>query len=128
MRITRQEHRMRFAALLLAALLAFCWHNVVIQTHVHLPTSGCGAISPITICPANSHSNRQNPKIPDRQDDCPLCHELAVSGHYLAPPPIIFIPPVLILVWAVVAGHQRGGLQRRSHRWQSRAPPHSLRS
>jgi hypothetical protein len=112
-------------SLLLALLMlaAFLGQSIATQTHIHFrsdaPLSAATAASP----GAKTGPIQSATAPPSALGDCPLCRELAMSGHYVLPDPIPlfegrFAPfGLAALSIAVLACRQR------SHRWQSRAPP-----
>lgn len=119
---------MRHTAFLLAALLAFGWQSLVTQTHVH-PAGPTAAFAAITGKFSPSYaSGEPRGKASGRPADCPLCYELALSGVYLASAPMAFTPPVLPAWWQAATPALGTSLQLRSHSWQSRAPPFSIRT
>lgn len=109
--------------ILLAALLAFSWQSVLVQTHRHIQLSASRAVVALH---DGSAKPRQSHTPSDSSANCPICRELAHATHYLAPAAIVFIAaPATIAplgsVLSVLPAHHR-----RWHRWRSREPPLSL--
>jgi hypothetical protein len=109
--------RARDAALLIVVLLAFVWHGIVVQTHIH-PVEA-PAIAVHAASPGSIHQDRRE----DRSNDCPLCREVALSGAYVAPAAIALPVLVACRVWLAAAGPETRSRKTCSHAWQSRAPP-----
>ncbi|BAI96727.1 MULTISPECIES: DUF2946 family protein [Sphingobium] len=110
----------RGLAVLLATLLAFTWHSLVVQTHVHrvsvTVTHGGEAkrVSP------HEHSH-DNPE--DAPTNCPLCDEIGLSGDYLLPPVPSLPEPAVAVAWVWASIFLFSFKSDRSHSWRSRAPP-----
>jgi len=117
----RQAPGFRSALALLLVLAAFLGQSIVTQSHVHFADESVQVAAAATShgqsATTSKHRRGESPA------DCPLCRELALSGHYLMPAPVVlpellaltvglFLLPVMALAW-------RG----RSHSWRSRAPP-----
>lgn len=117
--------RTRFAAVLFAALLAFCWQSFVVQTHVHFePNAGVGAASGQT-----SSMNSDPFKGPtNTPTSCPICQEIAHDGVYLLPTPVEFDAPEPAPFWQPVATSLVRLVTKASHAWRSRAPPTQLQA
>jgi len=105
---------------MLAALLG---QSIAVQSHLHnAGGAGWGAAAAAAENGARhgvsiSHGPASVPA------DCPLCRELAMSGHYLAPGPMAFFKSLPQLPWLFVLPVAALLCRPRSHRWQSRAPP-----
>lgn len=120
-------------ALLLLAILAFGWHSFLTQTHFHpgrIETGGasCSVVAASGDCASHHLSDTHRGKSSGDDGGCLLCHEMAMSGLFIAPTPISFTPPVLAALWQGEPAPLVGRPQARSHIWQSRAPPHFLQS
>jgi hypothetical protein len=110
-------------ALLLAVLLAFSWQSFVTQTHQHFDF---GTLSATAKAEGSGQTGQQSPL--DQQDNCPICRGIAHAGAYLLPAPIALNVPVPVVFWLALATIFGLSLTRRSHAWQSRAPPHQLQA
>lgn len=103
-------------ALLLGLIALVTWQSVVTQSHVHASTGGTHLVRD-RVAPAPAQ---------DRSDDpatCPICRELASSGDYLPPAPIIVHAVAPSLPAALVERPQPSIEQTRWLAWRSRAPP-----
>lgn len=113
----------RSNALVLAAMLlvmaSFTWRSFVTETHLDLPVNSHAALS------LSSEGQRLvNDKAPPAHpSDCPICREMAVSGHFLPPALVELTLPSPSAAIAAVARVLHSSGFARSHRWQSRAPP-----
>lgn len=130
---TQQRHgwrapaRLGRLAFLLAVLTAFSWQSFVAQTHQHPgldPASA--AIATRTADAAPGVSGAQSPF--DQPASCPICREIAHAGAYLLPTPVTFDAPAPVAFWRADAPSFRPVLAKRSHAWQSRAPPLQLQA
>lgn len=106
-------------ALLLLVLTSFTGRSFVTGTHLDLPASqlslsGQGVSGPVLT---------REKDAPAHPSDCPICREMAMSGHFLPPAPVeLTLPSGSAAIAATTRVLQStGGL--RSHAWQSRAPP-----
>lgn len=113
----------RSNALVLAAMLlvmaSFTWRSFVTETHLDLPVSS-------HVAPGLSPDDQRlvSEKAPPAHPaDCPICREMAVSGHFLPPAPVALSLPAPSAAIAAVARVLHSSGFARSHRWQSRAPP-----
>lgn len=114
---------MRHAALVVLALAAFGWQSLITQTHFHLRSSTCVDIATWTECASPAKGTQHGKSGSDQDSGCLLCHELALSGHYLAAAGISFTAPVLVAHWLAESPMLPALPQTRSHIWKSRAPP-----
>jgi hypothetical protein len=106
-------------ALVLALLAAFLLQSFLTATHVHDPAASASSI-------AAGHDGAQKPahrRAPDPATNCPVCHAVAQSGHYLASAPIVFVAAASTAIWLFAAAFRESIPARRSHAWNSRAPP-----
>ena len=117
---------MRHSAFLLAALLAFVWQSFATQTHVHPHDATPAAAHALTASGTARTVSAGHSKTPGDASGCLLCHELALSGLYIAPAPVTFTPPVPARLWQAGPKVLTGHPQPRSHIWRSRAPPAAL--
>jgi len=118
--------RSRWAAVLLAALLAFCWQSFVTQTHLHFEPSTYGALvtgqgSPVAQADTGKNSS-------DTPATCPICQEIAHGGLYLLPTPAALTPPEPAAAWQAVVAPPARAVNTPSHAWRSRAPPIQLQA
>jgi hypothetical protein len=113
-RLGRGAQRL-WLALVGALLLSLSWQSVVLQTHRHFaPFAGTATTrvaSPDNQSPADLPSN------------CPICRELAHAGPVVLPAPVAIDAPAPLVFWFAVSVLLGLALVRRSHAWQSRAPP-----
>lgn len=114
---------MRHAALVLLAVAALGWQSLITQTHFHLRSATCVDIAAWTGCAPLTKGTPHGKTGPDQDGGCLLCHELALSGHYLASAGVSFAAPVLVAHWLVETAIAPTLPQTRSHIWKSRAPP-----
>jgi hypothetical protein len=113
-------------AVLLAMLVVFSWQSFVAQTHNHFDRTPIATAAGTTGAVAASSSDRNSPY--DSPANCPICREIAQSGAYLPPAPIVLPAPQAMLIW-LVAGLSFGlVLERRLLGWRSRAPPVQLQA
>jgi hypothetical protein len=116
----------RFRAVLaLCLLVAFAWQGVLTQTHLHIRPAGDVAAS------VRSVSDTAVPKHRSRSDSpasCPICIEVALSGHYLGTSVAELATPALALVWYDAPRLRASSRQTQSHDWRSRAPPRQLQA
>jgi hypothetical protein len=109
----------RETAVLLLALLAFCWQSAVTQTHIHFHSDSLRSATAQGELRAAHHGKGSDPA------DCLLCKELAQSGHYLTPAPILLVIPAGLAFLAPDAAERLARRLTNSHSWRSRAPPTS---
>jgi hypothetical protein len=108
----------------ISVALLFGLSNYFVQSHVHIPTS-------LTI---GSHASYQDHgpksgaglKLQSHNDDpadCPLCQADIMSGAFVTPAPVVFVPIIayVLTVFLPIAHGVR--LTHLSHNWQGRAPP-----
>lgn len=98
-------------------LLALLLQSFFVETHLHQPAGQASihrdagtAVAAERPAPAN-HSL------------CPLCAEMALSGHYIAPGAITFAAPVALDFWLYRPVALAIARRQAAHHWQSRAPP-----
>jgi hypothetical protein len=113
-------------AVLLAMLVVFSWQSLVAQTHNHFDRAPTSTAIGTTGAIAASSSDRNSPF--DSPANCPICREIAQSGAYLPPAPIVLPAPQAMLVWLVAGLAFALILERRSLGWHSRAPPLHLQA
>jgi hypothetical protein len=123
--------RMGCVAVLIAMLVALCWHGLVTQAHVHYPVRADAATAPgyynAVSDDAGNHAGHHG-RASDRPSDCPICQEQAVAGHYFAPVPFLVIAPLFVASWVFMPTMPEQRCVRRSHCWHSRAPPGFLQN
>jgi len=107
-------------AFVLAVALAFLLQSFLAVTHVHVPGTASN-----TIAASHDAAQKQAPRRApaDPATNCPVCHAVAQSGHYLAPTEATFIPAVAATAWLFAAVYRASVATRPSHAWRSRAPP-----
>jgi hypothetical protein len=104
----------------LISLLAFGLQSYVTQTHIHFKTDTFGSYASL---------NKQKPAGPDKYpgsgdpSNCPICQEIAHTGHFVMPSAAALSLPNSALTVATVVMTIPPAAQRPSHLWQSRAPP-----
>ena len=108
------------AVLVFAVLAAFLLQSFLTATHVHDPASIANSV---TAGPTAAKLPAHRGAPADPANNCPVCHAVANSGHFLAPAPIVFLAAVAATLWLFAAAFQTQVLTRRSHAWRSRAPP-----
>lgn len=109
---------------LIGAMLCFLWQAIAFQTHFHLPFSAASPVAgSITASQVTLQKNQPKPVDPA---DCPICQERAHTGAYLAPEPVVVSLPEAVAIWAGAMPSLASSSTRRSHAWQSRAPPLQL--
>jgi hypothetical protein len=111
---------------LFLTLLAFSWQGVVTQTHQHFGED----YHPIAWAEdAGSQAELKARHSPSALlAACPICEEIAHDGAYLLPASTLFPAPGSATAWLVDVPLLAPSLRRRSHAWQSRAPPHQLQA
>ena len=103
----------------LAALLAFTFQCILVQSHVHGPA----------FAPSLDHSVKISapalPAGPDNDDpaNCPLCQEMLHAGSYVTPTAVTITLPVTVVRIAAPIPVLLLRLFAPSHDWQGRAPP-----
>ena len=115
-----------WVAVLLAMLVVFSWQSFVAQTHNHFASAPVFTATGTTGAVSASSSDRKSPF--DSPANCPICREIAQSGAYLPPAPIVLPVPQAMLVWLVAGLAFALVLGRRSLGWHSRAPPLQLQA
>ncbi|MEP9357722.1 hypothetical protein [Sphingomonas sp. KR3-1] len=123
----RGKLRARWAAVLLTALLAFCWQSFVTQTHLHFEPAAYGAAVSGQASPAAVRSDTGK-NSSDTPATCPICQEIAHGGLYLLPTPVALTPPEPAAAWQAVAASLVDAVRKPSHAWRSRAPPIQLQA
>lgn len=124
--MTMVRHRPRprgaaWLAVLLATLVAFGWQSFVTQTHIHFVRDRSDAAMRAGAAAPSHIARRQAPS--DTPEDCPICRDMAVAGHYLSPAAVLIVAPAVVAVWRTVAAPLTPARTRPSHAWRSRAPP-----
>lgn len=117
----------RWRVLLLAVLFAFLAQSFLVQTHRHFkPVSG---FTPALAKVDTDGPKQPNPKTPsDPQSGCQICREIAHADQFVLPTPVELEVRALATFWVAVASIPRLTIDRRSHAWQSRAPPHPFQA
>jgi len=114
-KLARVVARVPLQMLLLGALLT---QAIVVQAHVH----PARAVSAFPAAGTSGGVPVQHLQI-GATEDCPLCWEAAMAGHYPLPPSaaVPSAPPAVFrLVAPVIVAF---GLAQPPHGWLSRAPP-----
>jgi hypothetical protein len=106
---------------LLIMLAAFLAQNVATQSHVHF--FGAAPVAGASAATAGSAGQLLSRAPVGALPDCPLCRELATSGHYVLPKPVALFEGQLAYFSLFTASVAVLACRQRSHRWQSRAPP-----
>ena len=111
-------------AITFVALLAFTLQSFVTQVHIHKLTSGNIAAAQLDTGKFSA-GNQKPGKSPARDDpaNCPLCQEILLAGHYVAPTPVAWTPLSVATFTAPIAIVIATIAQAYSHSWKSRAPP-----
>ena len=126
-RLTQSKSRGGLSAILAAVLIAFLWQSIVTQTHRHFEPSAVSSASAAKVIGAGpGRTGRQSPS--DLPSNCPVCREIATSGNIVLPALIEFEAQALVSFWLVVTSPLSPARAKRSHAWQSRAPPHQLQA
>jgi hypothetical protein len=111
---------------LLAALLAFSWQSIVVETHFHSPSESASAG---VIVKQGAHGQPAQRRAPsDSPAGCPICRELAHAHNYLPPAPTVFEAPRPGVSPVLSASSNELALPQRWHGWRSRAPPFILQA
>ena len=107
----------RARLLSLAALLAFLFQGLVVQTHIHG--------QPALIHGAELSQPLSSPASDDPFDpaNCPLCQELTHGGVFTAPPPALLIMLLAVAIAALFFQTTGFSQPAPAQGWQSRAPP-----
>ncbi len=108
-------------AFVLAVVAAFLLQSFLTVTHVHTGTASLASAVSAGDHTAQKPAHRRAPA--DPATNCPVCHAVAQSGHYLAAPPLTFIPLASAAVWLFAVAHRGSAPTQQSHAWRSRAPP-----
>jgi len=107
--------------LMLAALLG---QSIAVQSHLHSAGNAGWTTSASTSAESGPHRGLSLSHGPaSLPADCPLCRELAMSGHYITPAPLAFFKSPPLLPWLFVLPVAALACRPCSHCWQSRAPP-----
>lgn len=120
--------RMRsgWCALLLAVTLSLSWQSLLTQTH-QPPASTLAPIA-AKLLGTTPSANLPDRKSSDQPADCPICREIAHAGYYLITGPGAFHTPIATAFSFAVPVLLHSAIVRRSHAWQSRAPPSLLQA
>jgi hypothetical protein len=122
----RIRTRARWHVIVLTALFAFLWQSLVTQAHVHFaPITYSAVVAGKAGSTAHIAPPRSSPDLPA---NCPLCREIAHSGGYLPPTPILLGAPEPATIRLVAPPLRALAFGERSHAWQSRAPPQQLQA
>ena len=103
--------------------LLFGLSNFFVQSHVHVPTLltiGAPA-SPGHVLGSNAASKQRPSK--DDPADCPLCQADIMSGAFVAPAPIVFVPIISYVLINILPSVYIVWQTTWSYSWQGRAPP-----
>ena len=119
--------RAGWLAILLVTLLAFAGQCFVTQTHVHFAPGSYPAAIAARIDPAQRHAAIVA-AASDQSDECPICDEIAHSGHVLLPTSIVLPAPERNALLPADTPSFAQLPPARSHAWQSRAPPLQTRA
>lgn len=106
-------------ALLMLVMTSFVGRSFVTETHLELPASPASLAAHDQGGPMLMREKRA----PANPTDCPICREMAMSGHFLPASPVeLTLPTGSAAIVALTLVLQSTGVLR-SHAWQSRAPP-----
>ena len=119
----RAHNPIRRSAVFVFALLALVWQGLITPSHFHLRNAACLSVGTWTDCEPLSRDRPHDKRSSGQDRNCMLCHELAVSGHYIAAAGVTYLPPLQVAFWLAEVRVEVGRAQARSHIWQSRAPP-----
>jgi hypothetical protein len=111
--------RAGWLAFLLAVTLALSWQSFLTQTHQHFAS----AFTTATTQGVGTATALPDRTSPDQPATCPICREIAHAGYYLFPTLATIDAPIATTFDFGAAVVLRPVLVRRSHAWQSRAPP-----
>ncbi len=114
---------LRSLLLVLALLAAFLGQDVVTQSHVHPLGAGWDFETAVQTGGAATGAAAEKRHPAKAPADCPICRELAMAGHYLAPGPLVLPQPLSSATWLFVLPVAILAFGSRSHSWRSRAPP-----
>lgn len=112
---------------ILVTLLAFWWQSQLTQTHLHSHSASHSAVA-YSAEPTQAKQLAVGLASSDSQPDCPICREMAQTGHYLLPLPLAFRASCVAAPWLDAGPVLTSTYSRRSHAWQSRAPPDQLQT
>ena len=96
------------------ALVVFAAQSFITATHIHPGHFRAGT-------PVQFSSSQHGPA--DDPANCPICLDLALSGHYLTPAAVILVAPVSFAILTALAASLPSAVLARSHGWHGRAPP-----
>jgi hypothetical protein len=116
---------LRDRCLALVVLLAFFFQGLAVQTHIHSPAGTAGiaaAISSKSSLPSLQTAPNPLPS-KDNQADCPLCQAGVLSGTFITPAAINFLPVISFFRPKSAASEILAPSLQLSHNWQGRAPP-----
>ena len=122
--LQRERMRAGWLVFLLAVALALSWQSFLTQTHQHLAS----AFAATTVQGAAPTAALPDRPSSDQPATCPICREIAHAGYYLFPALATFDAPIATRFDFSAAVPLRPVLVRRSHAWQSRAPPAPLQA
>jgi hypothetical protein len=105
------------------AIVVFAFQSYVTQTHIHLLSTL--ATSQVASGAAKFQKTPAPAKrVPaDDPANCPICQDIALSGHFTTPVTIPVLPPALVAIVAAPAVAAQAVIAVASHSWQGRAPP-----
>ena len=98
--------------------------NYFVQSHVHIPsTLAAGVHSSFPGQWLNGDPNAKHRSGKDDPADCPLCQADILSGAFVTPAPIIFVPIISYVLTSFLPIRHVVRLAHLSHDWYGRAPP-----
>ncbi len=126
----RVKTQLRRQLITLVAVLAFAIQGFATQTHIHqlgqVDVAFFGnVLGKINIANVIAPQKAGPFKYPPSNTpaNCPLCHELALAGHYVTPGATLFFLPDFLVFALAVAAHAPPFIVQLSHDWLSRGPP-----
>ncbi len=110
------------------ALIAFAQQSFITQTHIHF---AAGPFSSAALAQtdsakaqkANSHSTPDKYPSSDDPANCPICQEIAATGHFVMPAAAALTLPAQDIYAATLLLTAPAFRSAPSHGWQGRAPP-----
>jgi len=111
-------------AVAVIVLFALTLQSYVTQVHIHPALFGQSSAAPHNVARADAHGQRPDRLPPsNRPASCPICQEILLAGHYLAPSAAGWMPPAAAAVLVAIVRAIRNIEWAQSHSWNSRAPP-----
>ncbi len=101
-------------------VVLFALQSYVTQTHIHFLHLARAAQTVGLAVKAPAH---HNPQPADNPASCPICQDMAMTGHYTAPGAILFALPPLVAMPAQAVLEVPRFVATVSHIWLGRAPP-----